>query len=124
MPDQRPVEDFHPRRKYIDRRSDSDKIHELDVYHDELVDSLERLSSRMLKLETTISQYEKAFTLNDIGEPDIDGHRVTHIKLKGQVAVFDQYKKSVTQNIISWLSAGLLVVFGLGLIEFVRNSLK
>jgi hypothetical protein len=115
---------FQPRRKHVDRRSDSDKITDLDAYHDELISALERLSLRMTKLETAVKQYEKAFTLNDLGGPDIDGHRVQHIKINGQGAVYDQYKKSVTKTIISWLSTGILIVFGLGLIEFIKNSIK
>jgi hypothetical protein len=50
----------------------------------------------------------KAFVVNDLGEPDIDGHRKAHIQMIEADKVLQGYKLEATKKVIGWAVAALL----------------
>lgn len=66
---------------------------------------------RLISIESTHKSMSKAFVLNDLGEPDYDGHRSAHARLIKESAVVDGYKQDATKKII-----GAIVMFVLGLL--------
>jgi hypothetical protein len=83
-----------------------------------------QINERTREIEKTVKSLSTAYTKNDLGEPDYDGHRKAHIQMDKQADIVDNYKKSVTETIITWLVTGLLIILASGVIETIRHYLS
>jgi hypothetical protein len=57
-----------------------------------------------------------AFTTNDLGKPDLDGHRKAHLSMINAAKVMDSYKTEVGKKVLGYAVAfavGLMVTGGL-----------
>ena len=83
----------------------------------EVADLIERVS----RLERLAEQHTTAFVKNDIGQPDLDGHRRAHMQLLKASQTMDDLKVEGAKNIIKLVLAFLAGIFALGLSDYIRN---
>lgn len=83
-----------------------------------------QINERTREIEKTVKSLSTAYIKNDLGEPDYDGHRKSHIQMDKQADIVDNYKKSVTETIITWLVTGILIIFASGVIETIRHYIS
>lgn len=69
-------------------------------------------------------QVLKAFVLNELGEPDFDGHRKAHNHMIEAEKVLKGYKLEATKKVIGWVIALLLGVLSTGAITWVQDHFK
>jgi hypothetical protein len=81
------------------------------------------INERTREIEKTIKELSTAYVKNDLGEPDYDGHRKSHIQMDKQADIVDNYKKSVTETVITWVVTGLLILITSAAIESIRHYL-
>ncbi len=68
-------------------------------------------------------QVLKAFVLNDIGEPDFDGHRKAHTHMIESEKILKEYKTEATKKVIGWVVAVLLGAVGSSVIAWVQGRI-
>ena len=76
------------------------------------------MRARIAALERENTVIKSAFVLNDLGQPDYEGHRKSHIQLIKAAEVMDKYKQSFVTKVI-----GVIAVFLLGVIASGATSL-
>jgi Mn2+/Fe2+ NRAMP family transporter len=62
--------------------------------------------------------------LNDLGEPDFDGHRKSYLRLIEAEKIMQEYKNEMTKRIIGWILAAVLGAMSSGLITWLKDHLK
>ena len=82
------------------------------------------LNNRVQTLEHSCARMREAFVSNDLGLPDYDGHRSAHKSMIDQAKVVDGYKADATKEFIKWVLVGVLGVFVLGLVDWLKGHLK
>lgn len=65
----------------------------------------------------------KAFTKNDLGEPDYDGHRAYHSRSNKANENLEKYKTGLTKSLLEWIMKGGIAIMGLGIISLIGNRL-
>lgn len=96
------------------RHSDFTKSGVLPDTHDVWVrtnDILDRLEAT----EKCCADCRRAFTLNDLGEPDIEGHRYAHLKMIESTEIMQDYKQTATKKIIGWVITFMLGAISVGI---------
>lgn len=66
----------------------------------------------------------RAFVLNELGEPDFDGHRKAHGKLIEAEKVLQGYKLEATKKVIGWVIAVLVGAVGSGVVTWVQGHIN
>jgi len=75
-------------------------------------------------IETRLTTQSKAFTRNELGEPDFDGHRTFHTKSIEAAAALQKYKTGLTKSLLEWIMKGGIAVMGLGLLSLIGTRLS
>jgi ClpP class serine protease len=79
------------------------------------------VESRLTRLE---ENFRNAFPQNDLGHPDIDGHRKDHVTRIDEARLMREYKTDVTKKVL-WVGVtALLLMLASGFGEYVRTLLK
>ena len=99
-----------------------------DVFKDDaspqnLLKLLKEIRETQIANEIIQRAHTKAFILNDIGEPDYDGHRKSHLELEKTAKLMQEYKQDATKKIISSVAVFLLGVFAMGFLEYAKMKL-
>jgi len=68
------------------------------------------------------AQIVKGFVVNDLGEPDFDGHRKAHLQMIEAEKVLHGYKLEATKKVIGWVVAGLLGLSTSIVFSYVKDS--
>jgi hypothetical protein len=89
----------------------------------DLLNVITQINERTRAIESTLKSHDSAFVINDLGTPDYDGHRKSHIKLENEANIVENYKKNVSEVIIKWGVGALLLILVTGLGETVRQWL-
>ena len=71
---------------------------------------LTELEKRLDLLEHGYEYVRSAFPTNDLGKPDFDGHRKSHIQLFDESKIVQGYKGDVTRAILSAVVVVLLTM--------------
>jgi hypothetical protein len=87
----------------------------------ELLALVTLIDERTREIEKTIKELSTAYIKNDLGAPDYDGHRKSHIQMDKQADIMDNYKKSVTETVMTWVVTGLLILITSAAIESIRH---
>ena len=66
----------------------------------------------------------KAFVLNELGEPDFDGHRKRELKAIEAEKVLQGYKNEATKKVIGWVTAILLGALSSGVVVWAKDHFK
>ena len=76
------------------------------------------------KFEARITALERAFVQDDLGNPDIEGHRKAHLASIEASKVVDSYKSEATKKIIGWAVAAMLAGLVAGFVSYLKDHLK
>ena len=68
------------------------------------------------------AQIVKGFVVNDLGEPDFDGHRKAHIQMIEAEKILKSYKTEATKKVIGWVVAALLGLSTSILFSYAKDS--
>ena len=82
------------------------------------------LNDRVSMLEHKAVRSAEAFVKNDLGVPDYDGHRKSHLDSIEQEKVMTGYKRTMTQRLLEWCLAGIGVLLGVGALDWIKAHLK
>lgn len=80
--------------------------------------SEELLRELHAELHTLVTKVESAFTKDEDGNPDYSGHRKFHKEQDSAKEDYEESKKKIIRNIISWASIGILTVTGSALVQY------
>lgn len=78
--------------------------------------TLERIEAELHELNT---KFNSAFVQDDIGEPDIHGHRQYHKRKIKDESDFESARSKILRDILVWVSIGTLVILSNGVIQGV-----
>jgi len=79
------------------------------------------IMQKLLEIQQKQAEHSNAFLLNDLGKPDIDGHRIDHKELKEAKKVVDSYKIEATKKFISVAIGVLCTLIGMGILDWVKT---
>jgi hypothetical protein len=108
----------------MQENNNNDPNNDRNILHRDLLTIVTQINERTRDIEKNIRELSTAYPKNDLGEPDYDGHRKAHIQMDKQADIVDNYKKNVTETIITWLVTGLLIILASGVIETIRHYLS
>jgi len=74
-------------------------------------------------IESRQASHIRAFTKNDLGEPDYDGHRAYHTRSNKANENLEKYKTSLTKSLLEWIMKGGIVLMGAGVLSLIGNRL-
>ena len=112
-----------------ENNQDHEKAHlDLKVYENptnkDLLSVIIQINERTRVIESTLKSQSSAFIINDLGSPDYDGHRKSHLKLENEAKLVENYKKNVSETIIKWAVGIFLVIMVSGLGETIKHWLS
>jgi hypothetical protein len=87
----------------------------------DLLSVITQINERTRAIEQTLKSQASAFVINDLGTPDYDGHRKSHIKLENEAKLVESYKNNVSETIIKWAVTGILILLAVGASETLRS---
>ena len=90
---------------------------------EDCTDLLAALQKRVEALEAKCAAFETAFVKDDLGRPDLDGHRKGHISLIRAAQVMDSYKQEGTRGLLRWVGGAALAIFSLGFFEWIKGGI-
>ena len=64
---------------------------------------------------------KRAFIKDDLGTPDFDGHRKSHKAINDSQALVQDYKISMTKDVIKWVVSFILGALLVGLTSYFRG---
>lgn len=114
-------------RQSIGRRATDKLVLPLDksgVTNKEILDAVEIIKKKTEVIESTIIRQTTAFVKNDLDEPDYDGHRKSHIKINEETKILENYKHSISEQVMKWLVNGAIIIFCSGVIVTLQSYLK
>ena len=82
------------------------------------------MRSRIAALERENTVIKSAFVLNDLNQPDFEGHRTAHKKLIAAAEVMDKYKQTFVVKLIGVVAVFLLGVIASGTVSMIPGYLK
>jgi len=89
-------------------------------------DIVKLLLEMQRQLDTVIRKQEEhstAFVTNDLGKPDLEGHRLYHFRSIKNAEQMDSYKAGMTKTIIDWAMKGALMFLVAGIISVASIKL-
>ena len=82
------------------------------------------IHTRLEAAEHSISRIREGFVKNDLGNPDYDGHRVSHATSIKKAEVVQGYQRDMTKRALEWVLVAVGVLIGQGALEGVKAHLK
>ena len=83
---------------------------------------LKDINDRVSVMEHRHGYVSSAFPQNDLGKPDYDGHRKSHLQLIEDSKVVAGYKGEVTKTILTAIAGGLLTLLASGFMTLLSKS--
>lgn len=80
------------------------------------------IESRVAAIERDVEDIKGAFMLKN-GKPDYAGHNFDHEFRSEQSKVFAGYKVEATKKFIGAVVGFVILMFGLGLVEYAKKAL-
>lgn len=88
-----------------------------------ILDLLSEIRDRVATLEVVVRSFHTAFPQNDLGAPDLDGHRRDHVTRRNEAKTMDSYKISVTKSVLSTIAIFLLGLTSLGFVQAIAEKI-
>lgn len=89
-----------------------------------MVDMQRQLDMVLRKQE----EHATAFVTNDLGKPDLDGHRAYHFRSIKAAEKMDGYKSGLTKSVLDWATKGVLALVLVAVLSssmtYIREHLK
>ena len=82
------------------------------------------IKDKVKSIEANQDSIESAFSKNDLGKIDYDGHRKDHLQIQKSHNVLEKYKFDITKSILVWTIGILGVIFFSGAIHQLAIILK
>ena len=82
------------------------------------------INTRVSDVEHKFARMREAFTKNDLGIEDYDGHRVEHKRRATDAQVVNSYKESAVKEVIKWSLIGTLMMTLSGAMQWIGVHLK
>ena len=79
---------------------------------------------RLFEFDARVAAIERAFVKDDLGTPDLEGHRKAHRELIEAGKVMDGYKNEATKKLIGWALAIILGAMSSGVVLWIKDHLK
>jgi hypothetical protein len=73
-------------------------------------------------LEGKMEKLERAFLKDDLGTPDIDGHRAAHADMRESAKMVKEYKVGMTKDLLKMTGAVLGTLLLSGLFQYFRAT--
>lgn len=87
-------------------------------------DEIARLAEAVDDLTRAIARLETAFPRNDLGAPDLDGHRQSHIERIKRAQEVRGYQTALTQKILVGGAAAVITLLGTGFWKTIAENVK
>lgn len=85
---------------------------------------VDMLNTDVQELKHRMARMREGFVKNDLGNPDYDGHRVSHASSIEKAKVVQGYQRDMTKRAMEWLLVAVGVLIGQGAIEWVKAHIK
>lgn len=85
---------------------------------------VDELNTDVQELKHSVARMREGFVKNDLGNPDYDGHRVSHASSIEKAKVVQGYQRDMTKRALEWLLVAVGVLIGQGAIEWIRAHIK
>jgi len=112
---------------YSDSSLEGSSAHQYESKHNPSLRDIYALLGAMQRQLDNIEHKQatqiKAFTKNDLGEPDYDGHRAYHSRSNKANENLEKYKTGLTKSLLEWIMKGGIAIMGLGIISLIGNRL-
>ena len=113
--------------EYSDSSLEGSGAHQYESKHNPSLRDIYALLGAMQRQLDSIEHKQatqiKAFTKNDLGEPDYDGHRAYHSRSNKADENLEKYKTGLTKSLLEWIMKGGIAIMGLGIISLIGNRL-
>jgi len=113
-----------PPHEFKRRSSDKKQMPAGGPSNEDIWDLLIEIRDRVIVLERKTSDSLSAFPSNDLGRPDYDGHRKSHLSMIKASEVVEGYKKDVTKTILGIVTVFLVGVLASGFVSSLVTSIK
>lgn len=87
-------------------------------------DEIERLAKAVDDLTRAIARLETAFPRNDLGVPDLDGHRQAHVERIKRAQEMRSHQTALTQKILVGGAAAVLAMLSTGFWKTIAENVK
>lgn len=84
----------------------------------ELQADVRGLNDRLSSIEHRAGYVASAFPKNDLGKPDYDGHRKSHILMINDANIVAGYKQSVTKQVLSIIVTAIVTLLLAGVVSY------
>lgn len=88
---------------------------------EEMKEEVIELKQRVSFLENEIEKISSAFVNNDLGKPDYDGHRKSHIVINQASENMEGYKNYTVKNVIKIALSFISGILVLGIGTWIKN---
>lgn len=82
------------------------------------------IRDKVKDIEANQENIESAFSKNDLGRLDYDGHRRDHLEIQKSHRVLEKYKFDITKSMLIWALIGIVTIFFSGVIHQIALILK
>lgn len=89
----------------------------------DLMKVLETIKHDVARVNTNLTSINSSFPLNDIGQPDYDGHRKDHVHRIKAAETMEGYKVDATKKVLLWAVGAVLFLVSTGAIEHIKKVL-
>lgn len=87
-------------------------------------DEIVRLAKAIDDLTRAVARLETAFPRNDLGAPDLDGHRQSHVERIKRAQEVRGYQTAVTQKILLGGAAAVLALLSTGFWRTIAEKIQ
>jgi hypothetical protein len=81
------------------------------------------LNTTVHKLERAVESLSTSFPANDLGQPDYDGHRRSHVEQIESAKILKGYKTTAATKIVGVAAAFLMGAFMSGMVDTLKRIL-
>ena len=93
------------------------------VSNADLLEAINGLREEIREQKSSSSAIETAFTLNDLGKPDPEGHRLAHKSMIQAAKIMESYKVDATKKVLMWALGIVLLMLTTGIGEHIKKVL-
>jgi len=77
--------------------------------------------TRVSSVEVDIEKLKRAFLKDDLGTPDMDGHRKSHAVIEDANKLIKEYKVGMTKDLLRTIGAMLLGAMTIGFLSYLKQ---
>ena len=103
---------------------DHSALEQLEKDVGKLTGFLTDLNDRLSAIEHRNGYVSSAFPYNDLGKPDYDGHRKSHLQQIADAKIVEGFKVDAAKKVMGIIITVLLTIIGSGLVATLSERLK